>query len=77
MESGEEAEGLKKFDKGAALALAEHECESKGPIIDDLRHDLAAIDGVSWATVRSLAYLQTMAARAQLVMQLAELEAKA
>ena len=55
--------------------------DCKGSMIGgDLRHDLAAIDAMKWATDvlggRSFAYFQTMAARAQLVMQLAELEAE-
>ena len=78
-------------DTVGALASAELECEDdveeqeviveelKGSMIgDDLRHDLAAIDAMKWATDvlggRSFAYVQTMAARAQLVARLAELE---
>ena len=50
--------------------------DGKDTIIDDLHHDLAAIDAKSWSTVRSFAYFQMMGVRAQLVIQLAELEAK-
>ncbi len=76
------AEGDDEIEGGALLgAVPVEELVAQDPkcstIGDDLRHDLAAIDAMEWATDayggRSFAYVQAMAARAGLVQQLAEL----
>ncbi len=41
----------------------------------ELLHDVAAIEAIEWATVRSFAHDMTMAAKAVLLERLAKLEA--